>query len=75
MIWLIGTLTSLGWYMIGRCTLSPLSSMFCIPLGWVGRAMIGFVGHPKNEKLLRSYPFTRFFLTLLSFPLEEHLDD
>jgi hypothetical protein len=26
--------------------------------------MIGFVGHPKNENLLRSYPFTRFFLTL-----------
>jgi hypothetical protein len=37
MIWLIGTLTSLGWCMIGRWTLSPLSSMFCIPLEWVGR--------------------------------------
>ena len=44
MIRFIGTLTSLGWCMIRSWTLSPLSLMFCILLGWVGRVMIDFVG-------------------------------
>jgi hypothetical protein len=56
--------------LIGRLTPSPLSSMFCVPLGWVRRVMIGFVGHPKKEDLLRSNPFTWFyFLTLTPISL------
>jgi hypothetical protein len=66
MIQFIETLTSLGWCMIRRWTLSSLSSMFCIPLGWVGREMIGFVGCPKQEDLLWSNPFTRFFFLMLT---------
>jgi hypothetical protein len=69
MIRLIGTLTSLGWCMIGRWTLSHLSSIFCIPLEWVGRVMIDYVGCPQKD-LLRSKLFTRFFfLTLIPLSL------
>jgi hypothetical protein len=53
--------------MIGRWTQSPLSSMPCIRLGWVGEEMISYVGHPKKE-LLRLNIFTKFFpLSTLSF--------
>jgi hypothetical protein len=76
MIRFIGTLTSPGWCMIGRWTSSPLSSMFCIPLEWVGRVMIDYVGRPQKRRSFEVKSFTRFFfLTLTPFPLEEHLED
>jgi len=67
MIQLIGTLTSLGLCMIGRWTPSSLSSMFCVPLDWVGRVMIAYVGFPQKD-LLRSKLIIRFFF-LTAFPI------
>jgi hypothetical protein len=43
--------------------------MFCIPLGWVGRAIIGFVGRLQKEDVVRSNPLTRFFLMLTPLSL------
>jgi hypothetical protein len=57
---------SSGWCMIGRWTLSPLSSMFCILLGWVGELMINYVGCPRKEDLLRLNLLTRFFFLTLT---------
>ena len=42
--------------MIERWISSPLSSMFCIPIGWVGKVMIDHVGCPRKEDLLKSNP-------------------
>jgi hypothetical protein len=56
-------------HMIGRWTLSPLSSMFYIPLELVGRVMIDYVGRLKK----RSFEVKSFYKVLLpnvdsSFP-------
>ena len=72
----IGTLTSLGLCMIGRWALPPLSSMFCIPLWWVGKSMIDYVGRPQKQDPLGSNLFTRFFfLTFSPHFLGRHLED
>jgi hypothetical protein len=67
MIQLIGTLTSLGWFMIGRWISSPLSSMFYAPLEWVGRVMIAYVECAKKD-LLKSELFIRVHLLNGVFP-------
>jgi hypothetical protein len=48
-------------------TSSPLSSMFCIPLDWVGRVMIDYVGCPKKD-LLRSNIFYKVLLPNIDSP-------
>jgi hypothetical protein len=53
--------------MNGRWTPSSHSSMFCTPLEWVGRVMIGMLNALKKKDLLRS-TFYKFSF-LMVFPL------
>jgi hypothetical protein len=73
MIQLIGTLTSPSCWLLHDWEVDSTSFFFnvCIPLEWVGRVMIAYVGSPQKEDLLRSKLFIRFFFLML----EEHLED